>query len=168
MGVDYSVCLGPYVECEVFLQEVTRAMRTCPKEDCPQHKQHMYREFCDRCGSPISTMDYTCKDYYAKNWPSVDEMNDDAWDEFNNYFTSISLHPYEIYVPNTTFKNIENRKSLWFDPCSVDEIVQPVDSELIEKELAAFKEQFAEQIKQLEDWYGSENVNIKWGLLSWA
>lgn len=167
MGIDYSIHLGPYVECRTKKKAGTEKRRVCTNEKCKQHDRERYDEkakFCEECGSKIEKVDFSVeqpavdrwkiseKIQEAMTWPMGDEMA--SWMEKNN------LH---IWITNRT-----DCPHLHFNPKYDPFQMRAVTSEFIEDEIAKFKAYHEKELKVLFKTYGEENCTFKWGLLSSA
>lgn len=179
MSLAYRVYLGPYIEAKVFEKEVTQTRVSCPNEKCESHGRWMgSNQFCPKCGSAIGEVPFTEIKYRAQNSHLRENLSDEELDHFYETLGTTagmsgmkySEYPFDNYVLNRKLDEVENRqfKKLEFDPLDCETVIQPVEQELMIREINAFKAQYAAEIELVTQWHGAENVNIKWGLLSWV
>lgn len=165
MGLDYSVYLGPYLEATLVEKTVTRHKRHCTNKECLRYEKTIYEAFCPKCGTKIEDIPFETTDWCAAN---EDDYDDDFFHyEIIDYLSGVPLEdePFNVLVANQKIDGID--RDLSFDPRSESPDFEDFNGEIIEAEKSAFTKTFAPQIKKLEGFFGKENLQLKWGQLSW-
>jgi len=159
MGVSATCYSGPYIKAKIELKKTPYDVNACPKVECRNYRKDSSSvKFCDSCGSEIT------KQTRTKMSPTVD-----WWDLTEKMHEALSVRQndsapkdFNLYVPN---HGRGQKRKHSFSPDYTDyfflESVEP------EAEIAWFKEMFADEIKAVEEAYGSDKVTIGWGIISY-
>lgn len=142
--------LTPYLKIKkIKMIDILKIKRICPNHPNFNTKDH---KFCPNCGTEIINKNYTEKEELSPY-----KVFEAAGLEEDNLF----LNGYDnILMPNHTPPN-----KIRIDEDSNGEINLNGKQELIDTQILWFKEKYRDYIKALEDAYGSENIEICWGLL---
>lgn len=167
MGVDISGYVGPFALCKNPYVPQERTMRSCTNEQCQQYKRERWdkeAKFCEKCGSPIDEITIVAER------PTV------CWGDLIEEIEE-RLCPASMEYPFEAFKEIGN-VDVWinnrrdvsvgraFDPKHECFALIPEPGET-DKAIQAFEAECAESLTKIRDAYGPENVEIKWGVLTW-
>lgn len=166
MGIDYSIHLGPYVECRTKKKAGVEKRRVCPNDKCKKHNEKRYDDikFCEECGARIEKLDFPIEQEAVERWALSEKMKEAlTWpmgDEFAHWMGKNDIH---IWLTNKA-----DCPHLYFNPKHDSFQMREVTPQLIEEELEAFKKCHEKEIQLLYKTYGEENCTFKWGLLSSA
>lgn len=164
MGSHYRVFVGPYVRCDVKTSPATREVNTCSDEDCRFRRQggsiDKDASFCPKCGSPAELVTYEIEGRVRAEVSPGDvvEGGGGALTQFNAENAEDGVH---LFVPNRHWP----RKFVFeCGGSDVGEIIADVVSLSVE-ETAWFKETFDGAIAFCRQTYGSDKVQVRWGVL---
>lgn len=162
MSIDYEVYVGPYVECKTKTAKITVRNRGCTNPECVNFERPTVHDFCPACGQQISMFEMEVEG----ETPDVDPlMEDDQFCAFllpicNEGADSISRdRSVQIFTPNQV-----EAPGYLFDP-KTDMDFREMEPETIQAEKTYVEGM--EQMARLRDFYGDENVEVKWGILNW-
>lgn len=159
MGVSYNVYVGPYVEITGNKELVTAKI----KRQCPNHtntNQHN-NKFCSECGSLIESVEYdektnvTPAEYFFKNCD--DNIYDRIWspEGLQNIFLSNCDVP-DLIIIDSYMGKYHN----------VNEIEDPENLSLTQR--SWFFQEHKKEINTFIEMFGTENVKVKWGVISYV
>ena len=156
--IDYTVYVGPFLECEYAVGEVTCYFKACPNQECSLHRLRSGVQFCPSCGTRIESLPEIKRQSIVDRFELIDEIEEALFPISLEY---IELPLVHIWVPNVT-RNAPREFSFTpqFD-CQVTPIVDGQKD--IEEDW--FKSTFSEEIQLLEKHY--EKCNVRWGILSY-
>ena len=159
--MDLSVGIMPYIFIKNNLRDVDKVNLGCLNTACGAYKKLTNNKFCAHCGHEVGTFN------------TAEKVRNASY----NIFLENDLQEdimYEIEVPK--LKNgeaiiIGNHKSPfenWID--TYDSGVKELDKEnplKVKEQLDWFNEYYAKPIEALKKAYGEENVEIKFGIISY-
>jgi hypothetical protein len=158
MGVYYYVYLGPYAVCKNPKKVEQVPHRGCLKQGCAKHKRDVTVDvsFCSGCGDAIG-------EWSTQRETTVVRFHD----LFNggDPLTQINIDgdPKEYVIPN------ERRNAPRVFGLGQRNVgVTPVREDMIPAEVEWFQKVFADEIAEMREAYGQENVTISWGALQYA
>jgi hypothetical protein len=163
MSVDYTVHVGPFVECVNgrITKEMTRL--GCTNTACKNYSQKYWdasKKFCDKCGIPIGEIKY--QDEVRR--VNADPMLVDEW-----LYPSCT-HPenddIDLWFGNKHRPNKDNVREFSFSPKYDGNKYIEITLDLMSAEITEFIDQYRDAISKLRAAYGLENVTIKWGVIS--
>jgi hypothetical protein len=172
MGIDYSVYVGPYVKCTNPLVEVESSIRTCTNPVCKTYKNQIWdltAKYCRECGSPIgetaikkSNTKVNASELYEHGVKEQLHMagRESGWEELKRKDAEI-----DIWIANV--KRPEADCGINFDPKSDRKYIDLTHHSKIDS-IEQFTDAFYKEITQLREAYGSDNVEVKWGIFNWA
>jgi len=158
MGVSYNVYIGPYIEVSGNKEEIiVEVDRLCVKH--PGIKQEK-NKFCSECGSEIVSVDreirktYTPSEYFHGN--ADDNFFDKIWspERMDNIFISNRRFPVSVLID-----------SYDGDFSSVYDLSD--SNHLMSTQKSWFFQEHQEELNLLTKMFGEENVNVKWGLVTY-
>jgi hypothetical protein len=157
MSIDYTVYIGPYVQCKVSKEKVNHEVRVCPNQSCEQSKLNFPPNvsFCPSCGSKVKSKTISKEHDSQHPYDIAREFNEDL---NNHYFEEPGYH-YFFQNSNIKWKG----RKLQFDP-EDEEFIQDFAEVSRELEIHTFSQVFKEAIDILIKHYGAGNVAIKWGI----
>lgn len=151
MGVHISIQLTPYINIKKIKSiDIPKVKRVCPNHSTFKARDE---KFCPTCGAEIINQEYT---------------------------VSEPLQPYKVFqaagLEEDTLYSVEYLDSILkpnHRPPNHIEIeeensgaINLIDKQdLINQQINWFKEKYAQYIKVLEEAYGTENIEVCWGLL---
>jgi hypothetical protein len=164
MGIDYTVHVGPYVECQTGTIDVKKNRRSCTNPKCKDHQRENYdleAKFCAKCSSPIGDVEYSAKGDRIDLWQVIEEIDEALMPPHGSKQWSDDV---DLYVPNLGRPNRESRKYRFY-PKESGFILYDIDHQLILDEMGEFCVQYREAIETIRKHYGDNNVKIKWGVI---
>lgn len=161
MSVDYTVHVGPFVECVNGKAIKEKIRRACTNVVCKNHSsEYVNSKFCEECGSPVGGVKY--QDGVRR--VDADPMLVDEW-----LYPSCA-HPenndIDLWFGNKHRPNKDNVREFSFSPKYDGNKYIEITPELIAAEITEFIDQYRDAISKLRAAYGLENVTIKWGVVS--
>lgn len=165
MGIDYTVHIGPYVECKNERIDIKKTRRACTNEKCKAHKDHVWEmkvNFCSVCGTKIGQVEFVEKgDKFFVDAEEIGEMLHDV--RLNQ-----KVKEYvQYWLPNHARPNKKSR-DFNFDPKHDEDFVDEIQADTIAEDLKEFKEQYKDAIAKLVKEYGKDNVTVKWGVIFYS
>lgn len=166
MGIDYTIFLGAYAECKTHKVDTMTIKRTCENNKCKTYGDNVYDKntiFCSFCGSKIKEIEFPSKEDAVDRHELSEEV-------FQNKIMTICGDGFHFWME-------KNNKHIWisnqkdskdhfsFDPHNCETILRPITADVIEEETAQFKKYFKKELAILNEKYGQENVEVKWGLI---
>ncbi len=152
MGTDYTTYVGPYIQVHNPPKPTIEDFQTCTRKSCPNYKSPVDTKFCPFCGDGTVILKLRSS---APKYIDIDEVTSSKLCEA---FTD----RYELYL-------IPNQKTPFhftFDP--IDGAAKDLSQLNAAGDIGRFKLWFDEQLTLIRKLYGRHNVQIKWGILSWA
>ena len=154
MGMDKEIILGPYMECvneEVKFHDGFE--KFCMNKSCRKQGRVATGDYCYLCGE--KHIEYPRETISSKIDPwKVTELTKDA------LFVKSTDNTRDWYLPN----QYRDRKRSF--NMSQEKVLE-ITLEIINEELDWFKEAFKQEISQVQEIYGKDNVAIKWGYVSY-
>lgn len=155
MGMSFSIYVGPMAVCKITKVLHVCEVRTCSNADCKRHKKELLSNFCPSCGTAVSRSSFTVE--ANPNFQEMDKELDEALWEISR---ESSLKDQACYVPNKKREGEPKRSTVFY----TDTSAQFVTDLPVAEETAWFASSFDTELKILAKAYGSENVEIKWGI----
>lgn len=153
MGLYLSVHIGPYIEVKkTITRDSSETIRICPNHP---NNVEIYSSYCPTCGTKIETV--------IK--PITKTVS--AWDtifEDDDFVDNLHAMPYNgnILLPNKYAP-----QNIKFDNDG-DNCIDLTDIKSIQQiQMDWMNSQFKKEISYLEKIFGKENINIKWGIISY-
>jgi len=158
--IDYTVYLGPFLECEYVIEEVTCYFVACPREACLRYRIGTIAMFCHICGTPTERFPETKYRPNVKPFELVDEIDEALFPVPLEYIElDESVH---IWTPNVAR---DDPREFSINPLTDYQVTLIVDGQKdIEEDW--FTSAFSEEIELLERHY--EECNVLWGILVYA
>jgi len=158
MSIDVSTYVGPFAVNQVKEIESKRKLKTCPQESCSQHDMHMGTAFCHVCGTKVVEIEIPVTTFIAAH--EVQEKIKDALTEpMGDWFRDWRLHnKKQIWIANRKLNVPRETYSVRYETG-----VFPFEPKLMYDEVKVFKEQFANELKIIEEIYG--NISFEWGMI---
>ena len=176
MGISYYAYVGPYIRCKKTKKTVHDRHRGCVNDECPQYhvviRGGSKVKFCVQCGKEIGV--YTT----PREVSAVSTLWDlfDGKEPFSRAFPNYPLKPlkdFDILLPNY-------RRD--YDPDAPDDGTQrqfrvSVDGDSTCQDLTGTNQgdelhllltQYKTEIEKLKEAYGPDNVEFRWGFLTWG
>lgn len=168
MSYDTNLLLAPYVVCKVSDIEKDFEKLTCTNVKCINHGEHKSTNFCSTCGSKIGKVSFKKKESCVNySHVQIDLLKESLCvvpgDQYYSYMKKNNIHFW-----------ISNRLSfrcLTSGDCSdLSCETQPTEitPELISLQIEKFKSHYKKEIDILNDVYGKDNVEIKFGLIVYS
>lgn len=161
MGMDLSVGIMPYLFIKNNVYDVEKVNLACLNTACGGYKKITNNKFCPHCGQEVGTFNTTEKahkriyDVFLEN-----ELQEDVM-----YEVDITGLKKEESIVIGNYRSPFNN---WID--TYESKAQELDVEnplQIKEQLKWFKEYYAKPIEALKKAYGEENVEIKFGIISY-
>jgi hypothetical protein len=96
MSVTRWTFAGPYLRIWGPKETEIRAIKTCPKEACPNHKILIYGTYCSKCGSPIKEIKVSVEYPFI-----INSFTEKHFKNCDMFMRAQNIEPgYEIVVPN--------------------------------------------------------------------
>ena len=162
MGVEYSIHLGPYVECDVETASEQRTRKVCPNLQCLGYPVSDAATFCGRCGVGLVPQVYELR-VRKVDGEDVRASMRDAMFIVRIGFVS-SGNAVDIWLPNR--RRPEGSRDT--DIGDGEPQAVPIDAGDIVSEAQAFLRDYAGPIAAIEAAYGAGKVRVKWGMVRWA
>lgn len=160
MGVDYNVLIGPYIKAthsDKTKRYEPNNKKICTKSECSDNNHYsLTSQFCQQCGSLL-----TVKDVGGRE---IKEYFDCCEQGCENLI-------YSLYLPDEDaeyfFSNSGKVPGLSVDPKHDFGILlsEPIDAQ---HQLQSFAEVAAPAIDKLKVFYGADNVQVLWGVISYS
>ncbi len=160
------VYAGPYIQTESAIGKITTKIPKCPDTSCQTDNEPRQGKFCSRCGKEVILIDseregavVSAADVRAIMDPK-NNGNDSAL--FSRYIARSHDRSREIvaWTPSDD-KRKPDRSPTWNSKFSA--FLEPVDSDLIAREIRWLEETYSEEIAILHRQYG--NFKIAWGII---
>lgn len=165
MSLDYSVHVGPYVECKTYKKNTTASIHSCTKPDCENQGKEVWVKFCSICGTKIGKVDIPIKANKVDRGHLFKEMNDVMMPPSgDDMYTWMNKNDTDLWFGNHHRPNKKSR-SFHFDP-KYDSYFKEITPEMIAEELTEFQDQYRKEISILSKHYGLGNITIKWGVIA--
>ena len=155
MGYYFSGFVGPYFECKNPVKEVLVDYKTCEKDNCKvgSISRHSTDKFCSDCGGKIIKKTVPHKRPSVNGW-DVSEALEEALHRVGVEDGS-SVHYWKSNFDDGIGKDFEKQH-----------VAIHFDEGRIEADIRAFKDKHADSWSILNNYYGEENVVIRWGVLT--
>jgi hypothetical protein len=170
MSIDYTVHVGPYVECTNPFVEIDVKKRGCTNPICQLYKNAMSQygvaAFCQGCGQPIGEWTIKKRGTKTNSSETHDEMGEQLYRAATEYgFKELKNEnaEIEIWIANVKRPNC----GVDFDPKCENHYFDLTEHNH-EEEIEGFLASFAVEIDKLEKAYGKNNVKVKWGVFNWG
>ncbi len=158
MGLSYSCFIGPYIQVHNPPRAGNEKVQTCPKKGCDHYGKKLWSQFCPTCGSPAGEVLFpTLRPLYIDHVelfgdesmaPVMTEYKPDGWTE------------YDFYVGNK-----KGMPGLHLDASAT---VLTLDANRIVEETSKFQSVCERQIEKLQEVFGRNAVQVKWGMLGYT
>jgi hypothetical protein len=173
MSIDYHVYAGPYVACKVCKVQGTHKVLTCTTPGCRNTPPPGSRygnlaasaRFCPLCGAatllradPIQVDDVNRNDVEVVLKGKLRVLRGFGADD------DCEQRGIHVYLSN----QCENGPRQWSFCPEEETVFQPVSAADVLAELEHFAFAFKAEIAELRRLYGTANVTILWGVISWA
>lgn len=168
MGLDYTVYVGPYVECQTHEIDATEQIWACSHTTCSKYGKRREQDikFCPECGYECVSLTIKTKTKAISSW-KVSEDIDEALYCANH----VGLDEEKIgeTIIHTWAPNVSRERPREFsiDPHQSSSVKMSLQN-AAESEMMWFKRKFAKEIEHLNNTYGPKNVSLQWGLISTA
>ncbi len=162
MTIDYSVYLGPYLECEYIIVEAWGFHKVCVNIFCYRCNDVVtpVDRFCYACGEPLGSISKTIKKLSVDSWNVEDEI-DCALHTVSTECIKLDK-PLHFWIPNL---HRGAQRKFWVNPIS-EQLVAEIDHEMVLSEKLWLIDAFRKEIAILQKWY--KQCKIKWGLIVYA
>jgi len=165
MSLDYSIHIGPYLECQVAKVQVQKEKRTCVNVECKNHGKAFYSQyapiekiFCELCGNKIETISTPIE----MDSVHTGELRDKIKEKLIPLGGNFNSKEEHYWVSNQ-----REDSHISYDPKTPDE--EKIITELVFNKMSAmmsqFEEYFEKEIKIIKKEYGEDRVKIKFGVL---
>jgi hypothetical protein len=160
MGLDDTTYLGPYLHCKVSKTDSKTIRRTCTNNTCPNRNGCMYSKFCHQCGSPIGDVEFSVKANTVNICELRKKINEALATPCGDYFDELSKNGIDIWFGNW-HRPSKSSRSFTCD----DTQLTPIEAGVVKNEIDEFVLQYKSAIAVIEEAYGKDNVEVKWGLI---
>ena len=164
MSVDYEVYFGPYVEVTTKMVETKATVHACSNPNCGNFQRTTSQgPYCSKCGQEITG----CEVDEMTSQPDIDQFIEDdefctvlmpvvndCTDHLNRTQNLWVFTPNQIDAPGTLFYVKEESGYRDVHPGAMD-----ADTDYLEA---------LPETQRLREYFGDENVRVKWGVLNWA
>lgn len=170
MSWDYTIYVGPFVQCSTKTSPTMRSTTVCSNTDCADRKswKALANGFlhCPKCGSKTERAERVVEGRVSADISQWDVV-EGTKERLSMGGTSNCADPdpgTHLFVPNTgrprnfTYCRDDPKTGLL-----LDDIPDKID-----KDTAWFTQEFAEEIAFCKETYGEENVRVRWGVLGSA
>lgn len=161
--IDYSVYLGPYLECEYELVETQRFKKVCCTEDCPTYNSPTSdpdKNFCGICGQALIHIPEAIEEPNVDDWQLIEDIDEAL---FTIPLEYIELgKPVHIWIPNI---HRDAPREFTIDPIR-DYQVAHIVADMIYNEIAWLLDSFAKEIAVLQERY--KRCSATWGIIVYA
>lgn len=158
MSLDYSTYLGPYFECKVGKRKNTLQFKSCPNSQCEKQNKAVSDvvHFCPSCGTRIAPAQGPEIEIEEVNtWEVSDALRQGLW-------CCGRKEQMHLWRSNRSDRKV----GISFDPTE-DSFIEAIDPDRRSDELRKFVSLFSEEHKILCQFYGEENVAVRWGLINY-
>ena len=166
MGMSLQCYVGPYLRCPNPKVDTVMERRACGNKDCEEFGKRYSvmseQKFCSKCGTEVRddvkvTEQWPRTDADALNTEIEERLcrfnwNSDAEDETGRN---------DFWVPNADGDKVTSR-DCWVDAAL--EGVWPISD--TPREILAFQDVYATEIKRFEEAYAPEKITLEWGILT--
>lgn len=155
MSTDYSTKIGTYIKVHNPYVDDTESYRGCNNVTCRKYLQGVYSEFCPDCGIVITKISKQIKK--QRKFDVYGETNGKLCEEHREY-KPIGYTECNFFVPNVIGygQSIDNKN---------DAVTYEITSEIIQESINKFKIDFAKEITIIENFFGKDAVEIKYGVI---
>jgi RNA polymerase subunit RPABC4/transcription elongation factor Spt4 len=155
MGYDINIKLTPYLDIKKFKHiDIPRVKRVCPNHPTFKAKDE---KFCPYCASEIINQEYMEAQVLTPHKVLQKAKLEEDFLCSAEYLDGI-LYPNHYPPEDISIKEENSGSFNLYDR-----------KELMDKQIAWFKEKYAKHISALNEAYDEENVQVCWGLLHyWA
>lgn len=157
--------IGPYIQCELTLEEIKKERKYCATDNCKNNKTFMGDNcnFCSLCGQILKIQSYSIKGYKINVMDVIDEI--DQCLTYQHINSSLYWIPNIHYDTTTKFPITLNESLGFVNFTSIElnnfqNIKSSMDSE-IEKSINDFYTAFEKDIHILTKYYN--NISIGFG-----
>lgn len=165
MGVDYTVYVGPFLQCHNPQIYSVYQEKVCTSFSCKNFQKNLYHPFCELCGQPQGTKEVPTKTSSINVFDLMAKIEDVLYPPFGDGYSQWSdENETDIWLPN--LKNPrKDAREFSFSPKYDGLIIQELNQSVLE--MAEFQEQYKDAIAFLSKSY-NDLVKVKWGLISTA
>lgn len=163
MSLDYSVYVGPYVECKIGMKKSLKKTRVCPNTKCLIRNSNPNTKFCPDCGFGIVETTEEIEVEEVCLWDIREALHDTLIFPFGDSARDVMIKKRcHVYIPNVSY--LEDRKHS-FDP-KYELRWSSFKPEDIDEEINLFLVRFKNEMLVLNKNYGAENIEVKWGVVN--
>lgn len=159
MSVSYYVYVGPYVEINNPVQDTETKYHSCSNSKCQMRKKEMSSQFCPHCGAKVTLQSFPTK----KRSDMYDACEKVGIDE--NLFFRAPMEGISDKLFLTCNQKLLPRETNF---ASWEEGVTEMEDIDVAKEKAAFDDIYHKDMELLREFFGRDNVIVKWGVLQYA
>lgn len=159
MGVDYNVYVGPFLEVHNPPRQDKEERNCCSNPHCSKHKRETGDKFCSECGREIGTVSVAVeKPLWFNSYEETDERIAPACHHYGGF--SGDKKDYNFFIPNLLGYGRH------FDAESME--LLEITPETITDQTQRFTNDFAADFRKMADFFGSDSMKIKWGVMLYA
>ena len=157
MGVSINQHLGPYLKIKAPTKPVEYKVHTCSNQQCSVNKRKLTNKdkFCSKCGSENKQQTFTSYERICPPFERLTKLsqvftpNDQIFDGFIYLLPMSDTHKFHITPRDTMFLQVA------------------VSSENINTEIQWFKDEFKDEINNIQEWSNGDKPMVEWGLISY-
>jgi hypothetical protein len=157
MGIDRWMTFGAFVKCKSKKIDVVTRRTACENKNCCAYQILCNSMYCPQCGSMIQSANLTTKD-------DEHQPDDVACDVLKERLISAQQNAdddWHYYRSNLT----DFIGDLTIDIGQQEPFITETGEDHRQASLDAFHKRFASEIAKLQELYGTENVQVTYGLI---
>jgi hypothetical protein len=155
MGMDYTTYIGPYIEVDNPPADTMVDIQACTNPKCSLYGDETTSKFCSECGIKVGT--------HSKQ--ITRPINFYVMDETNGRLAEAYL---EVNGKNFYYPNVKTPFQKWdYDPIS-EVFWRELEDRDLRGDILAFKLKFHNDVKKIEERFGTKAIKLHYGVLSYA
>ncbi|HND46752.1 MAG TPA: hypothetical protein PLC61_10200 [Chitinophagales bacterium] len=170
MGSYLQSYIGPYFKIKKKTVETTLEYKCCNNKNCEKFQQQLSTlkletKFCPECGCQINIH----SEPYVKVlrfWDSPTGGKNDNLIDISQYDEHL-IPGHHIVIPNLRGLKPNNVKLKDEEDDFVNILYLETESINIEKDIQEFKENCSKHLIELQEFYGSDNIETHWGIFQY-
>jgi hypothetical protein len=164
MGTDYTIHVGPFIECVVTRVPVQRARQTCPDQLCLNHQWTMPDGSCPACGKEVRQVPYEVIEDAVNPSQVVDAVG--------GRLARVSGMAYDRWSAESSCHLwLGNRHVPGRDPSvepHAEFVMTPINARNVGEECISFEIFYRNDLAILRQYYGDAAVRVRWGIIQYA
>lgn len=156
MGYSEYTYLGPYMvinKKKIVIEDINY---TCPNTECKRFNTVLKANFCPECGSTKKEKKTNKEEKQGFTYNLIEELRIDENLFFNPEYVDEEEENQSIVLPNN-YRGVK-----WNEKTKSISNIRPT------LELELFEKLYNPELIILREYFGKENVELKWGLINYS